>query len=104
MWIHGNSVPVEHLNLIKMSTPEPQIRRGHTHCHTRVPQEDLPTYKDTHAHPHATGTRHTYTTHTQKPISQPCRHINHRHSRHTYILKHTHHTHAHVATHTLTHI
>lgn len=71
MWIHGNSVPVKHLNLIKMSTPEPQIRRGHTHCHTRVPQEDLPTYIQRHTRTPSCHRyqAHIYHTHTETDIT-----------------------------------
>lgn len=67
MWIHGNSVPVEHLNLIKMSTPEPQIRRGHTH----VPQEDLPTYIQRHTRTPSCHRyqAHIYHTHTETDIT-----------------------------------
>ena len=96
MWTHRNSVPREHLNLIKMSIPEPQIRYFHTHHYTTT-WRSPPTY--THTHLQA----HIHTTHTDTDVTTRQAYRSHTEQTHIYTDTNTPQTYAHVATYTHTH-
>lgn len=94
MWDPQKFVPREHLNVLKMLVPEPQIRYFHTSLHYH-----MKTSPHTHTH---TLRAHIYHTHTDTDVTRQA-YRSHTEQTHIYTDTHIPQTYAQVATYTHTH-